>query len=342
MQSTLPCFAVALLSAAPLWAQGAAAPPAAPPITALTSVSPEDPVLARLLAGGDPDSPADLLRLQQHVQQLLHKVLPAVVSVPGASGVIIDGGLVLTAGHVVRTSGRKLEITMHDGTRLQGETLGANLTADTGLIRILTKGEFPCCEMGQIEGLERGDWCLMLGHPSGRKVGRDAPARLGRVLRPGARGFVVTDCTMQGGDSGGPLFDMQGRIIGINSRITNDLANNMHVPIDAFRADWDQLLAGEVVGRATNQRGSRSRIDLGVPLVFDGDTATVGEIGVELQQRGLLQGDVVLKIDGEEIHSRRDVFRALIGFDEGAMIKLEVQRGEQQHEVEVLARKVTR
>lgn len=298
--------------------------------------------LARLLAGGDAETPHDLLLLQEHVQQLLAKVLPSVVSVPGASGVIVADNLVLTAGHVVRTRGRQLVITLHDGRKVRGETLGADLGIDTGLIKILTPGEYPALEMGSSVAMERGDWCVMLGHPSGQKPGRQAPARLGRVLRPDQRGFLVTDCTMQGGDSGGPLVDMQGRVIGINSRITNDIATNMHVPIDAYKRGWDKLLAAEITGTPSNQRPGRQRLDLGLPLTWQGEEAVLGELSEALQQRGLQAGDVLLKIDGEEIKSSRDVARAMIGFRVDDAVKVEVRRGEEVHEVELVMRRAGR
>lgn len=305
-----------------------------------TRTTAPDPALARMLAGGEPETPKDLELLQAHVQSVLAKVGPATVALDGATGVIVAGRLVLTAGHVTRTKGRKVDITLPDGRKLEGESLGANLRADTGLIRILTEGEFPCCAMGSDQDCKRGDWCLMLGHPGGSKPGRQAPVRLGRVLRPVERGWLVTDCTMQAGDSGGPLVDMQGRIIGINSRISSDLANNMHVPVSAFTSEWDKLLAGEVIG-APPGRGRGQRLGIGAPLAFDSGEAVVGALGADsfAAKAGLQAGDVVKKIDGEVITARADVRRAMIGFEAGNDVNVEVQRGEQTL---VLQLKITR
>jgi serine protease Do len=289
-----------------------------------------DPALDRMLKGGDPATPHDLEVLQAHVQSVLRRVGPATVALEGATGVIVKGNLVLTAGHVTRTKGRKMTITLADGRKLEGESLGANLRADTGLIKILTEGDYPCCEMGADHDLERGEWCLMLGHPGGSKPGRQAPARLGRVLRPDQRGFVVTDCTMEAGDSGGPLVDMCGRVIGINSRISADLAENMHVPVRAFTGEWDQLVAGEVIG-APAWRGRVPRLGIGARLDFASGEAVVGPLPADsvAAKAGLREGDVVRKIDGETIADRRDVNRAMIGFQPDQDVNVEVQRGEE-------------
>ncbi len=304
--------------------------PAAPAAPATPAIA--DPALRRLLGGAEPASPADLQILQDHVQALLQQTLPATVSLGGATGVIVEGNLVLTAGHVTRTAGRRMTITLHDGRRLRGVSLGADLRADTGLIRITGEpdAKLPFLPMGRSADLRPGEWCVMLGHPSGSKPGRSAPARLGRVLRVPARGFVTTDCTMQGGDSGGPLLDMHGRVVGINSRISANLADNMHVPIDAFRDGWAGLLAGEVKGEAPAGRGGRGRIGLGAPVRFAEGRAIVGEVPDGPAHRaGLRADDVLRKVDGSEVGTAADLARALQGFRPADEITVEVLRGEQ-------------
>jgi serine protease Do len=284
-----------------------------------------DDRLAAILAGEAPQNLAELRAMQDHLQDLVETVLPATVSLGNASGVIVEGGFVLTAGHVTGQAGRKIRITLHDGRAIEGESLGLDMRTDTGLIRILGEGEFPARPLGRSGTLRTGQWCLMLGHPSGAKPGRSAPARLGRVLRVPEQGYLVTDCTMQGGDSGGPLFDMDGRVIGINSRISGSLAQNMHVPIDAFHAAWDRLVAGEVVQiseRARNQplglrfeRGEGVRIREVVP-------------GSRALEAGFEVGDEILKVDGKRVADLGDYARVLRERS-GEEVAFEVARGEE-------------
>jgi serine protease Do len=109
-------------------------------------------------------------------------------------------------------------------------------------------------EIADSRKLSYGQWCVALGHPGGYQDDRGIVLRLGQVLDMSDQA-ITTNCTLVGGDSGGPLFDMDGRVIGINSRISEQLTNNMHVPVNAFREGgaWDRLLKGEVWGRLPGQ-----------------------------------------------------------------------------------------
>ena len=103
--------------------------------------------------------------------------------------------------------------------------------------------------MGHSDDIKPGTWCMALGHPGGIQQGRTPPIRLGRVLNSGkgAR-FLVTDATVISGDSGGPLFDLEGRVIGVHSNIGMNVNQNQHVPIDVYREQWNDLLAGKAIG----------------------------------------------------------------------------------------------
>lgn len=210
---------------------------------------PVTPTLSRIFAGGKPESIAEFKAMETHVQALLKKILPCTVSAGGAGAVIVPGGYVLCAGHVTRRPGRTITLTMHDGRKIQAKTLGLNTHTDSGILKITTKGEFPGLEMGNSKGLKKGEWVVMLGFPGGRKDGLDPPLRLGRVIRLVSRvhRYLTTDCTMSAGDSGGPLFDMRGRVLGTNSRISRNLEENMHVPIEAFQREWEWLVKGETL-----------------------------------------------------------------------------------------------
>lgn len=312
-------------------------PPAAAPADAQAAAQAEGR-LAEILAGDAPRGPEELRAMQAHVQALLARVLPATVSVPGASGVLVerDGRtFVLCAAHVTREADRELWIALEDGRRVRGRTLGADHRADAGLIEVTGPPgagakPLPAVPTGSSADLRRGEWVLELGHPGGRKEGRSAPARLGRVLRVprrGARvGYLVTDCTMQGGDSGGPLFDMQGRVVGINSRINGNLAENMHTPVDALVQRWDALLAGEVTARP--RRGRDGLPGFGVEVEFTRGGAVVASVPPDgpAAAAGLLPGDAIAAIAGRAIDGRRAWFRALRGRRAGERVEVTVRR----------------
>src|ERR1700758_5044418 len=113
--------------------------------------------------------------------------------------------------------------------------------------------------MGKSTSLTKGQWVVSIGHPGGFRPNRTPVVRLGRVLEANAN-LIVTDCTLVGGDSGGPLFDLDGKVIGIHSRISSGLAFNFHVPVDTYRTTWDRLVKGDVWG------GGRTGPYIGVVL----------------------------------------------------------------------------
>jgi serine protease Do len=329
------CTLAALALTAALGAQDAPAaqPPGAPPAAEVSAER-----LREIFAGGEPESVAELAAMQAHVQQLIQRVLPATVSLPGASGVLVerDGApYLLCAAHVTLAADKAIRIRMTDGRRLTGTSLGANHRSDVSLVRVDSDDDLPAVAIGKSAELARGQWVLMLGHPSGRKQGRTAPARLGRVLRVPESGYLVTDCTMQGGDSGGPLFDMDGRVVGINSRISGNLAMNMHAPVDALMAEWQELLDGKVT--ESRRRRGRARLGFGSPLTYGEGCPVFGDVPADsaAQKAGLRAGDRLFEIDGNDIETRRDVLRILRELRAGDKVAVVVERDGKGVELEL-------
>ena len=196
-----------------------------------------------------PPSLDDLKSIEAHVEALVSRVSPAVVAVRigGAtgSGVVISAdGLVLCAAHVCVEPNRNVLFIFPDGKTARGKTLGTNHDMDSGLMKITENGPWPHVEIGDLNQARLGDWVLALGHPGGFDRKRSMVVRLGRIIRLGS-GALQTDCTLIGGDSGEPLLDMHGRVIGIHSRISDSTAANFHVPIGTFLDTWDRLAKGE-------------------------------------------------------------------------------------------------
>jgi serine protease Do len=186
--------------------------------------------------------------MERHVEALAARVSPAVVAVEigsgSGSGVVISAdGLVLTAGHVCGAPGRTVRFTFPDGKTARGKTVGVEYESDTGLMRITDRGPWPHAPMGDLAQARVGDWVLALGHPGGFDRRRSLVVRLGRIIRLVADA-LQTDCTISPGDSGGPLLDMHGRVIGIHSAISASLADNFHVAVTEFYDNWHVLAKG--------------------------------------------------------------------------------------------------
>lgn len=200
-----------------------------------------------------------LLERQKRTMETVEKVSPAVVCIMGTSrsgmmgsgsGVIVSkDGLILTAGHVLAATGQELLITLPGGREVKGKSLGRDMNRDAALAQITDPGDYPFVEMAPGESVEAGEWVLALGHPGGYDAQRGAPLRVGRLWENDSNAYYRSDCTVSGGDSGGPLFDLEGRVIGIHSSISQDLSENRHVPIGVFVKDMERLKKGDVWGK---------------------------------------------------------------------------------------------
>jgi len=321
-------FAI-LLSLASLVSLSLAADPPA--------VEPKDKKPPEALTKPAPESVADLKAIQDEVKKVLKKAIPATVGIqigPGSgSGVIVNkDGLILTAGHVSRDPGQNCTVIMSDGKRVKGKTLGWNQKMDSGMIQISEKGPWPFVDVGDSSKLKKGQWAIAVGHPGGYKPGRAPVVRLGRVLVTN-KSIIQTDCALVGGDSGGPLYDMDGKVIGIHSRISWDITSNIHVPVDSFREDWDRLVKAEKWGGMFDFGGRRAGTAyLGVAFDPDTDDLKVNEVRKDTpaEKAGFKAEDVLLSVDGTAVKTRKELADLLAKKKPGDEVTVEVQRGDKK------------
>lgn len=285
----------------------------------------------------DKDVPENILELQaiqKHVKTLLEKTMPCTVGIrmgasQGSGVIVTKDGYVLTAGHVSGTPDRDCQIILPDGKKLKGKTLGANRGIDSGMVKILETGDFPFCDMAQSADLKKGQWCLAIGHPGGWQPGRSPVVRLGRIQET-SKSFVRTDCTLVGGDSGGPLFDMNGKVIGIHSRIGNLITANIHVPVDTYKETWERLAKGEEWGGSLFGGGGKAG-DAYLGLRLDPDRKGCRIINVNpdspAEKAGLKVDDQITKFEGKNVDSMDELSRFLQKRQPGNEVALEVLRG---------------
>jgi serine protease Do len=295
----------------------------------------ELPELSTAIRKPIPESIEDLKEIQKQTKAVYDLVSPAVVGIfnngAAGSGVIVSkDGLVLTAGHVSGEPNKPVTLVMPDGKRLKGVTLGRWGEIDSGMIRITDKydkGEFPYAKMANMADFTLNDWCVALGHPGGYREGRTPVVRVGKLLRVSDK-FLQSDCALVGGDSGGPLFDMRGRVIGIHSRIQDNIANNLHVPIGTFRQTWARLVKGSDIGAAW------------FGVTPDGDSPGQCKLGdvtknSPADKAGLKVGDVILKFDQTSVSTYADMKKILSDKDVGEEIELEVKRNDETVKLKV-------
>jgi serine protease Do len=272
----------------------------------------------------EPKNIEEVKLLEQHVQELLKKIRPATVSVSGGSGVVInEEGYILTVAHVNRNAGRRVRITFPDGKQAWGETLGNHHPLDAGLIKIVSDGDFPYVEMADSSETKIGEWCLAVGFPVSFSRGKEPASRLGRVLT-NRSGVMVSDCMIMGGDSGGPLFDLNGKVIGISSRVSGSLNSNMHVPVNVYKQYWDRMDSGDDI----RSERDPNRGYLGIRGPTNQTPPEIDEIvsGSAAGKAGLKVGDVVVEINDKKVESFRQVGEALSGKRAGDSITMMIRR----------------
>lgn len=279
----------------------------------------------RFLSTKPPRNASDLRQMQQRIRALTPKLLGITVAVRAGveygSGVIVSPeGYVLTAAHVVGQPGRVVDIIMSDGKVQQARALGMDPRIDTGLLKIMDEGPWPFVRMSS-GGVKPGQWCLATGHAGGYEEGRQAVLRLGRILSAGSD-ILQSDCPLEGGDSGGPLFDLQGRVIGVHSRVGLEVSINLHVPVKRYRVEWDRLIAGEVLG------GERLRPYIGVMRAPRDERARVGHVqeGSPAEQAGIRPGDLVRSFAGSPVADFAELVARVRSRQPGESVKIQVER----------------
>jgi serine protease Do len=262
------------------------------------------------------------------------KVLPAVVGIQidnaSGSGVIVsEDGLVLTAGHVSSKPDTPCTVILRDGKRLKARSLGQNTQIDSGMIQIEEKGKWPFVDMGVSKDLQKDQWVVAIGHPGGFDPGRSPVLRVGRIVNSN-KSFIQTDCTLVGGDSGGPLFDLEGKVVGIHSRIGPALSFNVHVPVDTYRDTWTRLTSGESwSGNRTNVPAKGMEDRIGAHFELNGGVLKVREVarGSMADKAGLKVKDLIATVDGKAVTNEDQIEEIIKKKKNGEKIVVEVDRG---------------
>lgn len=304
-------------------------------------------LLCMALQASEPvKSVEELQRMEKQVQKVSEKALPATVALvsdstgSSGSGVIVSKeGLILTAAHVIQGL-KHVDVYFSDGKRWRAKVLGANFSKDIGMVKLVDKGPWPHVEIGESKPLEAGDWVVALGHSAGFDPARTPPVRFGRVMSDGPGNYFTSDCTLIGGDSGGPLFDLDAKLVGINSSIGWSWNNNNHAGVDGFREDWDRLVAGETWGALQmNPLANPETPVLGIVMGLRDD-----ENGVRVQKvepnspaaaAGVKVGDKIIAVDKESVQGGAELQQILLKKEAGDVVSLGLVRGERQMEVDV-------
>jgi serine protease Do len=260
------------------------------------------------------------------------------------SGFIVGDGLILTNAHVV-DGASELTVRLADKREFKGTVVGTDRLTDVAVVRVDAKN-LPSVRVGNPAQLKVGEWVAAIGSPFGLDnsvtagiVSAKSRALPQETLVP----FIQTDVAVNPGNSGGPLFNMAGEVVGINSQIFSTSGGYMGlsfaIPIDLALKVKDDLVAH---GKVT-----RGRIGVGIQSVNAPLAETFGlekprgalvskvERDSPASKAGLKEGDVVVEFDGKPIADASDLPTAVAGSRPGTKVALKVWRDRAEKSLEI-------
>ncbi|AWK86732.1 DegQ family serine endoprotease [Azospirillum thermophilum] len=268
------------------------------------------------------------------------------------SGFIIDpAGYVVTNNHVI-DGAQEITVTLQDGTSLPATLVGRDAKTDIALLKVKAEKPLPALAWGDSDKARVGDWVMAVGNPFGLggSVTKGIVSARGRDIHSGPYDdFLQLDAAINRGNSGGPTFDMSGRVIGINTAIYSPNGGSVGIGFAI-----PSKLASEVVAQL-KEHGKVERGWLGVKIqgvtpdiaesvgLPEARGALVAEVtgGSPAARAGLRQGDVILSYDGKPLSSLRDLTRGVAETKAGSEVTLRVLRDGRETSIPVRIDRLT-
>jgi serine protease Do len=262
----------------------------------------------------------------------------------GSGFIVSADGLILTNAHVVREA-KEVMVKLQDRREYRAKVLGLDTTTDVAVIKIDAKG-LPVVRLGNPQDTQVGDPVLAIGAPFGleQTATQGIVSAKGRSLpNDTAVPFIQTDAAVNPGNSGGPLFDGAGNVIGINTQIYSQTGGyqglSFAVPIDMALKIKDQIVAH---GHATHARLGVQVQDLNQTLAESfglerPDGALVAGVarGSAAEKAGLKAGDVITEVNGQRIEQAGQLSSRVALLQPGDTVKLQVWRNKRASDMQV-------
>jgi serine protease Do len=259
------------------------------------------------------------------------------------SGFLIDReGYILTNHHVI-AGAERITVTMADGRAFRGQVVGSDPAIDVALLKVPADGRLPEAALGNSDSLRVGEWVCAIGNPLGyvHSVTVGVVSFIGRKLfDKSLDDYIQTDAAINFGNSGGPLINSAGEVVGINSAISSRASNiGFAVPINQAVAILPQL----------KERGRVSRGFIGVGLtdvtptlqralnLTVGKGAMIQDVtpGSPAERAGLHPYDIIIEVEGRQVMNNEEVIRDISSRQPGSIARLEVVRDGRTQTVQV-------
>jgi len=303
------------------------------------------------------------------------KVSPAVVSIlskkdiedffgrvyqqeSGGTGFIItNDGLILTNKHVVSDANAEYTVFTADGKNYQGKVLAQDPYNDLAVIKIDATG-LPVVELGDSDNLEVGQWVMAIGNALGEfqnSVTLGVVSAKDRKITTSGIGsseqlfdLIQTDAAINSGNSGGPLVNLKGQVVGINTAVASNAESiGFAIPINSAKKAIESVkktgkITRPMIGvRYVNitkelAKANGLSVDHGA-LVYKGKNQNEPAVvaGGPADKAGVKEEDIILSVNNEEINENNPLNKILLDFNPGDEIELNIQRGEDQKKIKL-------
>ena len=250
------------------------------------------------------------------------------------SGFILSGdGYIFTNNHVVEQAD-KIIVKLSDGREYDAKIIGRDAKTDIALIKIKPNENLPVAEIGDSDKVRVGEWVIAIGNPFGleQTVTQGIVSAKGRVIGAGPYdNFIQTDASINPGNSGGPLFNMEGKVIGINTAIVaQGQGIGFAIPISMAKTilpdlkakgkvtrGWLGIAVQDVTEDMVKSLQLRDRQGAMISEAFKGDPA---------DRAGLKTGDIVTEVNGKKIKDTHELLLTIASFHVGEKISVKVLR----------------
>jgi serine protease Do len=269
------------------------------------------------------------------------------------SGFIVDGkdGIIVTNNHVI-DGAEEIQVNLHDGSKLKAELLGKDAKTDIAILKVTPRTPLKAVKFGSSAAIRVGDWVMAIGNPFGLggSVTLGIISAKARNINSGPYDdYLQTDASINKGNSGGPLFNMDGEVVGVNTAIISPTGGSIGigfaVPADTVAPVVQQLRQYHEVRRGwlgvkIQSVSEEIATALGIPESSGALVAAITPDG-PAAKGGVKAGDVIMRFDGEDVNSMRSLPRLVARAPIDKTVPVEVLRKGERKTLQVTVGRLT-
>lgn len=264
--------------------------------------------------------------------------MPSLPPASLGSGFVIDAekGYIITNNHVVKDA-QEVRVTFHDDDTVEAEVIGRDEKTDIAVLKVVTDKELTAVEFGDSQVMRVGDWVIAIGNPfglGGTVTAGIISARQRDINSGPYDDYIQTDASINRGNSGGPMFDLEGNVIGINTAIFSPSGGSVGIGF-AIPSALAEPVINQIIQYGRTRRGwlgvriqsvsDEIAESLGLAAARGALVASITPDG-PAQKAGLKAGDIILSFNGEEVPEMRDLPRIVAETEIGAEVDVVVWR----------------